>query len=49
MIEKFGYENQEDKVIQPPDRNGFKHVNNILYKFISFNNNTSGLNFITIS
>ena len=25
LREEFGYENQEDKVIQPPDRNGFKH------------------------
>ncbi|MDA9373780.1 twitch domain-containing radical SAM protein [bacterium] len=25
LREEFGYENQEDKVIQPPDHNGFKH------------------------
>jgi hypothetical protein len=25
LREEFGYENQRDKIIQPPDRNGFKH------------------------
>ena len=25
LREEFGYENQEDTIIQPPDRNGFKH------------------------
>ena len=25
LREEFGYENQEDKIIQPPDYNGFKH------------------------
>ena len=25
LREEFGYENQEDKIIQPPDHNGFKH------------------------
>jgi hypothetical protein len=25
LREEFGYENQEDTVIQPPDRKGFKH------------------------